>query len=113
MNYCSKCGQEIVEKIIQKIPAKELEWGAISENEMDWFEAIKWCKAQGEGWRLPTRIELLQAFDEGIKFPGYNFWSSTEDYSNPALAWYTTLYSGYTSYNAKTSSNYVRACRNI
>ena len=108
---CKHCGQEIKEKVIQVIPAKTLEWGAISEKEMTWDEAKKWCEAQGKGWRLPTRIELLQAYDEGIEFPGNNFWSSTEGYSNPASAWFTTLSYGGTSFNPKTVSYYVRCIR--
>jgi hypothetical protein len=108
---CTQCGQEIKEKVIQSIPAKELEWGAISDEEMDWHEAIKWCEAQGKGWRLPTRVELIQAFDEGIEFPGNYFWSSTEYYSNTALAWYVYLYNGNTNSNTKASSNLVRCVR--
>ncbi|OQA50494.1 MAG: hypothetical protein BWY47_00439 [Bacteroidetes bacterium ADurb.Bin302] len=52
------------ESIIQKIPAKTLEWGNVSEKELTWKEAKELCKQQGDGWRLPTRIELLQAYED-------------------------------------------------
>jgi len=52
------------ESIIQKIPAKTLEWGNVSEKELTWKEAKECCKQQGDGWRLPTRIELLQAYED-------------------------------------------------
>ena len=57
-------------KTVQKIPAKTLEWGNASEKELTWKEAKEWCKQQGDGWRMPTRIELLQAYEDN--------WSSTE-----------------------------------
>ena len=113
MKKCECCGQEIVE-IIQKIPSKELEWGEVSDREMNWFEAKKWCEEKGKGWRLPTRVELLQAFDEKIEgFKGYTFWSSTEYYNSTANAWYVNLYTGYTSNNTKVTAYSVRACRSL
>ena len=112
MNKCKTCGQEIPEIIKQSIPAKELEWGAVSDKEMNWEEAKKWCETQGEGWRLPTRAELIQAFDEDIlPNSGNYFWSSTENYNNPANAWNVNLNNGNTNNNNKTNGNYVRCVR--
>ena len=114
MNKCKTCGQEIPEIIKQSIPAKELEWGAVSDKEMNWEEAKKWCETQGEGWRLPTRAELIQAFDECIlPSSGSIFWSSTEVYNNPAYAWNVYLSNGFTTTNGKTNGFYVRSCRNV
>jgi hypothetical protein len=111
-NICSKCGQEVKENIKQTIPAKTLEWGAVSDTEMSWKAAKKWCAKQGEGWRLPTRVELLQAFDEGILTEDDRwFWSSTEAYNNAASAWFMSLSYGYTSSNTKVSLTYVRCVR--
>ena len=114
MNKYKTCGQEIPEIIKQSIPAKELEWGAVSDKEMNWEEAKKWCETQGEGWRLPTRAELIQAFDECI-LPGSDndFWSSTEVYDGPANAWYVNLSYGYMGNASKSSGVYVRSCRNV
>jgi hypothetical protein len=111
-NICSKCGQEVKENIKQTIPAKTLEWGAVSDTEMSWKAAKKWCAKQGEGWRLPTRVELVQAFDEGILTGDDRwFWSSTEASNNAALAWYVVLSYGGTDVNNKTNGGYVRCVR--
>jgi hypothetical protein len=41
MTKCKTCGQEIkVEKTIQKIPAKTLIWGKISDKKLTWDEAV-------------------------------------------------------------------------
>jgi len=112
MNKCKTCGQEIKESIKQVIKAKTLEWGAVSDTEMNWEDAKKWCAAQGKGWRLPTRVELVQAFDEGV-LTGDNryFWSSTEYYNSPTYAWYVYLGSGNTYNYTKTNQYYVRCVR--
>jgi hypothetical protein len=112
MNKCKTCGQEIKESIKQVIKAKTLEWGAVSDTEMNWEDAKKWCAAQGKGWRLPTRVELVQAFDEGV-LTGDNryFWSSTEDYSSPPYAWSVTLGYGDTSNVTKAVQYCVRCVR--
>ena len=99
------------------IEKKTLEWGEISEKEMDWQEAKEWCENKGEGWRMPTGGELLQAYDEGLtrnwNLPGSYFWSSTELYLNTAYAWGVYLSYGYTTYTTKVSSYYVRCVRSL
>ena len=113
MKTCPTCHQEVKETK-QHIKAKVLEWGAISDEEMNWKDANKWCAKQGEGWRLPTRVELVQAFDEGILTGDDRwFWSSTESYNNAANAWNVVLNYGSTNVTTKTSSNAVRAVREI
>ena len=103
-----------VKTIIQEIPSKKLEWGEVSDKQMNWFEAKKWCEEKGKGWRLPTRVELLQAFDEKIEgFKGYTFWSSTEGYNNTDNAWGVYLSGGFSYYSTKVTAYYVRACRQI
>ena len=108
---CKTCGQEIENNVIQHIPEQNLEWGKISDEEMNWDDAVKWCKSQGEGWRLPTRFELIRAFDEGIVFPGNVFWSSTENYTDTAYAWYVYLSYGATGANTKVTAYNVRCVR--
>ena len=112
MNKCKTCGQEIKETIKQVIPAKTLEWGAASESEMNWEAAKKWCAAQGKGWRLPTRVELIQAFDEGFLTGEVRwYWSSTENYNGAANAWGVNLGNGYTTNSTKVALYYVRCVR--
>jgi hypothetical protein len=114
MKTCPTCHQEVKEKIKQVIKAKDLEWGAVSDKEMNWKNAKKWCAKQGKGWRLPTRVELVQACDEGVLTGDDRwFWSSTEFYANPAYAWVVLLANGSTTTNNKPTSNYVRAVREI
>ena len=51
-------------------------------------------------WRLPTQKQLMQAYIDGSNYilpsAGYNFWSSTEYYNNPAYAWFVSLATGDT-----------------
>jgi hypothetical protein len=112
MKTCKTCGQELTKKVIQKIPAKTLIWGKISDKDMTWEDAKKWCELQGKEWDMPTRIELLQAHEAGIDFGShYNFWSSTETYSGTTHAWSVALDYGNTNYANKTDSYYVRCVR--
>lgn len=103
------------EPVIQKIPAKTLEWGPESEEEMLWDEAVEWCKKQGEGWRLPTQTELLQAYDdEKIRktFKNRYFWSATE--ASAMSAWYVSLGNRFTAtLNRYVVNNDVRCVRDI
>jgi len=112
MKKCPQCNQEIPESNFQEIKGKTLEWGKVSEKEMTWNEAKKWCEEQGKGWRMPTRVELIQAYDEKVEgFSGYTFWSSTETYSNATGAWVVYLYYGFTNNLNKVNSKYVRCVR--
>ena len=103
------------EKDFDKMTIKEqnLEWGATSEEELNWDEAKEWCKKQGEGWRLPTRLELLEAYEQKIKgFPTNYYWSSTEYYSHHA--WYQHFPNGLQLTYYKTHHlYYVRCIRSI
>ena len=92
----------------QSIPAQELEWGETSEEEMSWQEAKDWCKEQGG--RLPTQIELLQAYKGRVTFPKDSYWSSTEHSNNSSGAWCVYFYYGSTTNNDKTTSSYYARC---
>lgn len=51
---------------------------------MTWLEADKWAKSIGDGWRLPTREELLFIYENRDKVPGLK-----TEYSGSDLAhWY-------------------------
>lgn len=72
------------------------------------------CSERGNGWRLPTQKELMQAYITGSYFnltnPSNAFWSATE--VSATYAWYVTLFNGTTNLNNKsTGSNYVRCVR--
>jgi hypothetical protein len=80
----------------------------------NWNDAIGLCTKLGDGWRLPTILEL-QLMYQNKKLIGNlrdtSYWSSTE-YS-ASFAWYFNFYDGYTSNNYKNNAYYVRAVRSI
>lgn len=97
---------------IMEIPYQKLEWGKTCDKELSWKDAKKWCKEQGKGWRLPTRLELLEAFE--YKISGFStdpYWSSTE-YSSYG-AWYQYFYNGNQNTYSKYNGLYVRCIRSI
>ena len=112
-DFCKKADKFVEkrteqEKVIQEIPTKTLEWGETSEEEMSWQEAKDWCEEQGG--RLPTQIELLQAYKGRVTFPKDSFWSSTEHSNNSSGAWCVYFYYGSTTNNDKTLSSYYARC---
>jgi hypothetical protein len=76
--------------------------------------------ANGDGvadnnWYLPSQLELMQAYVNGIykktstSWVGTSYhWSSTELQGTSSYAWNTYLNHGYTNYNSKTNSYSVR-----
>ena len=107
---CKTCGNEVEETVIQSIPAKKLEWGPTSVKEFTWDDAKKWCEMMG--YRMPTLIELLQAYEDKVSgFIDEYYWSATEN--SASSAWYVNMSSGSTNYNLKTISYYVRCVRDI
>lgn len=75
--------------------------------------AIQLCSDRGNGWRLPTQRELMQAYIDGAYFkltsPATTHWSSTEYLSTQA--WYVVFTNGYTNGSSKTDAYYVRCVR--
>lgn len=50
---------------------------------MTWVKADKWVKSLGEGWRLPTREELLFMFEKRHDIGGLK-----TEYSSDGAHWY-------------------------
>lgn len=75
--------------------------------------AIQLCADQGNGWRLPTQKELMQAYIDGsywnLTQPSNFFWSVTE--VSASNAWDVYLTTGNTNNNTKTSTYQVRCVR--
>jgi hypothetical protein len=110
----TKLGEEIkkleLNPIKHTIEKKVLEWGEESSEELNWEEAKKWCKEQGEGWRLPTILELLQAYYDDIEGFGTGYhWSSTEYPKTGARC--VSFSDGSVSSLYKTYSHSVRCVR--
>jgi len=82
--------------------------------EMNWDDAMKACADLGDGWRLPTRLELLLMYnnqDELGGFANYFYWSSTE--LDNYFAWGQNFGSGTQGGYNKNYNSYVRAVRDI
>lgn len=90
----------------------KLEWEQNSPSErMTWDEANKYAKSLGEGWRLPTRGELCDAYDNGVKdFKSDNYWSSSTYTKDTTDAWDVDFYNGYVDISTKTKCNYYVRC---
>lgn len=75
--------------------------------------AITLCSGMGNGWRLPTQKELMQAFIDGeyfnLSWPENNFWSLTQYSSTNAL--YVNFANGGVSTDTKTTTAPVRCVR--
>jgi hypothetical protein len=74
--------------------------------------AVQLCSSMGNGWRLPTQKELMQAYSDGsywnLTQPSNYLWSATQ--SSTTIAWYVILSNGSTAYNNKSTSNESVRC---
>jgi hypothetical protein len=91
----------------------KLIWGKSSTEKMNWQDAKEWCEQ--EGGRLPTRSELVQAYDDEEKgFKDDDYWSATTYRYNTASAWSVYFNSGFVgTYNKTTSLYYARCVREL
>ena len=87
-----------------------LEWSECL-GEMNWYDATK--KAEELGGRLPTRVELLDLYDnhsdECKDFVAAYYWSSAEYCAG--YAWGQNFSTGGVNYYYKTNYFYVRCVR--
>ena len=89
----------------------KLEWKETERNTMSWDEAKS---LEVDGWRLPTRVELLYAYDNNIEgFEPNDYWSSSSHIMGTNGVWVVIFSYGGMYYNTKTSSNCVRLCREV
>ena len=86
--------------------------GPEAPEELNWDDAVAWCKAVGG--ELPPRELLLMAYmNEEIRdlFTATNYWSSTE--LTASVAWGQNFNIGGQNYTSKTFTYYVRAVRRL
>ncbi|HVU52952.1 MAG TPA: DUF1566 domain-containing protein [Polyangia bacterium] len=86
-------------------------------------EAVDHCAAKGEGWRLPTRLELVSLVDYTIAAPGptinaifkdtppTTFWTASAYYGDQGDDWYVGFDVGYSDYGIENQSSLVRCVR--
>ena len=92
----------------------DLEWLDEDLGEMTWEEGMKKCKELGG--RLPTRVELIDLFDnhyEEMKkmlgsSAGNYFWSATTVSNTTYYGWDVTLGNGSTNGSNKTTAITIR-----
>ncbi len=77
------------------------------------LSAIALCTSMGDGWRLPTQKELMQAYIDGAYFnltqPSNWLWSATTNSSTSK--WVVQLSDGYTSGAYYQNNSQVRCVR--
>lgn len=92
----------------------------------NWADAQTYCSSLSldeGGWRLPSVQELQSIVVDGAYYPRIDttvfvnysssdrFWSSTTSVSYTSYAWIVSSYYGYTNFNDKTDTFYVRCVR--
>lgn len=81
--------------------------------QMNWKDANNACAELGNGWRLPTKVELNLLYQNRYIIGGFsgdnNYWSSTENGSNNAYSLF--FVDGYEGNSNKLARYYVRAVR--
>lgn len=93
----------------------EIEWQSNPPQEfMTWEDAMKYAKSLGDGWRLPTRGELINAYkNDVIGFQKNSYWSLNTYAHNNNNAWTFYFNVGFVDFNDKTNLYYVRCVRDI
>jgi len=118
MSYAANADGTIADKVTG------LTWEATVDGK-DYMqdEAVAHCTAKGEGWRLPTRLELVSLVDYSIASPGptinalfkdtppTTFWTSSGYYGDKGDYWYVGFDVGYSDYGIQNQSSLVRCVR--
>ena len=82
-----------------------LEWQAADGGEMKWDAAVSYCAGLGNGWRLPSIMELFSIHNRGTSNPPLDttmftrtnaeyWWSIDKRADNAAMAWATNAGGG-------------------
>ena len=81
---------------------------------MTWDEAMEYAKSLGDGWRLPSKEELKEAYDNKIEgFKSGYYWSSSTYVKSTTNAWGVGLFNGSVNSYSKANGYYVRCVREI
>ena len=80
------------------------------ETYMTWSEANRYCNSLGDGWRIPTKDELIFMFNnKGDEFGNYGCWG---DRFNLEYSWSVGFKTGNVYLNPISNKNYLIPVRN-
>jgi hypothetical protein len=80
------------------------------ETYMTWEVAESYCNSLGDGWRLPTKDELIHLYNTiPNEFGNYGCWG---DRFNLEYSWSVGFKTGNVYLNLKNNQNYLRPVRN-
>jgi hypothetical protein len=119
MSYAVNADDTITDKVTG------LTWqGTVDATQHTQDEAVALCAAKGEGWRLPTRLELVSLVDYTIAAPGptinatftdtpaTTFWTASAYYGDAkGDYWYVGFDVGYSDYGIQNQAAQVRCVR--
>ena len=87
-------------------------------SKMTWDNAITYCSNKGDGWRLPTNMELLNFYSHASSFTGEaafapdNYWSSKQSNTGGGTRGVAVNFANGRQYSTpKTDRHYVRCVR--
>lgn len=88
------------------------------DEELDWYEARKWCESLGKDYELPNRLVMLslcmnKATAASLTEHSY-YWTSSEFEDDISVAWYMywdSRYPCFQSSHSKSAAFRVRAVR--
>jgi len=84
----------------------------MARRELNWYEALAWCYNEGDGWRLPTRLELIWAYEDNVDgFDTSTYWTGTE--SSTTFAFFVSFLDGVSAKKFKEESLFVCCVRTI
>ncbi len=84
------------------------------KNGISWNQALDYAKGLGDGWRVPTKEELMiiYASPKGKEYaPSGVFWSSSAHAHSVGFAWYVLFDSGYVDVYGKDQHFDIRCVR--
>ena len=90
--------------------------GPEAPTELDWQDAMDWCKSLGDSYELPSKEIIIECYkNESIRkeFKRVWYWSSTVDGRYKNSAWLQHFYNGTQSNEKQALTLYVRAVRKI
>lgn len=101
-----------------------VEWYPTSIRADTWQEAMDKVASLGDGWRAPTRAELVTLIDDTRRDPAVDVeffenlpadwhWSSSDVVGWPGYAWFVYFGDGGVDYSRRLGSGFVRPVREV